>query len=309
MNPLISVIINTYNYGTLLAEAVDSVLAQDMDPARYEIVVVDDGSTDDTPAVVARYDGKVRSIRQQNGGQASAINRGVAESRGAILCFLDADDYWAPNRLTQVAGAFAADPALTLVYHRLQPVQKDRVPVSRPIPRALCSGDISGRMARSAGWWPFPMTSAVSVRRSAWDRAGDIPAAFRISADAWLVGIYPLLGPVLALPDSLGYYRLHNNNWYRASDDAAMLRRRMGHWQMTVAETNAFLARTGRPVRLSLADHLPYHIAGARLNGSSPLRRVVLAARNAVFAGEPNLLRRLRDGARLLRDLRAEAAR
>ena len=79
--------------------------------------------------------------------------------------------------------------------------------------------------------WPFPMASAIAVRRSAWDAAGDIPEQFRMSADAWLTGIYPFLGGVAALPDSLGFYRIHNNNWYRPIDDAAMLRKRMAHWQ------------------------------------------------------------------------------
>lgn len=304
--PLISVIINTYNYGALLAEAVDSVLAQDLDTGLNEIIVVDDGSTDNTRDVVACYGTKIRVIHQQNGGQAAAINRGVAESRGEILCFLDADDYWHPTKLSAVAAAFVADSKLTLVYHRLQPVQLDRTPVSKPIPRALCSGDISARMVRSAGWWPFPMTSAVSVRKSAWVKAGDIPQVFRISADAWLVGIYPLLGPVRALSPSLGFYRLHNNNWYRATDDAAMLRRRMEHWLRTVSETNAFMARTGRPARLSLADHLPYQVAAARLQGAALPRKLSLAAKNAGFAGEPNPLRRIRDALRLIRDLRTD---
>jgi glycosyltransferase involved in cell wall biosynthesis len=261
---------------------------------------VDDGSTDGSRALLAGYAGRIRAVLQENRGQAAAINAGVRASRGEILCFLDSDDWWAPDKLAAVTAAFAADPGAVLAYHRLRPVDADGAPALKPIPRSLCAGNVAPRLLRSAGWWPFPMTSSVAVRRSAWAEAGDIPESFRISADAWLVGIYPFLGRVAALPGSLGFYRIHDNNWYRAREDAAMLRRRMAHWEATVEATNRFLQRRGAAARLSLADHLPHRLAAARLAGASPAERLALGLAALAFGGEPNALRRARDALRIL---------
>jgi glycosyltransferase involved in cell wall biosynthesis len=299
--PRFSVIINNYNYGSLVGRALDSALAQN-EPCT-EIIVVDDGSQDGSRSVLDQYRQRVQLIYQDNRGQAGAINAGVAASQGEFICFLDADDWWAPGKLAAVGAAFDANPYAVLVYHRLQPALSDGTLTLRPIPRTLCSGHIATRIARSAGWWPFPMTSAVAVRRSAWDEAGDIPESFRISADAWLVGIYPFLGRVAALPQSLGFYRIHENNWYRKVDDAAMLRRRMSHWLVTVAETNRFLQHRGLPWTLHLADHLPYRSAAARLNGLDVMTLLGLTVRSLCFPGEPNLPRRLRETIRLLSEL------
>lgn len=304
--PRISVIINNYNYGRFVGRAILSALAQD--DAEAEVIVVDDGSNDDSCARLQTYRPLVRLIFQDNRGQAAAINAGVKASRGEILCFLDADDWWLPAKLSAVTAAFDADPRVVLAYHRLQPAQSDGAPLSRPIPRTLVSGDLVPRLVRSAGWWPFPMTSAIAVRREAWDGAGDIPEVFRISADAWLAGVYPFLGRVAALPDPLGFYRIHANSWYRRVDDAAMLRRRMAHWAATVEATNRFLARRGADRRLRLADHFPYQIAAARLDGIDTIGRLRLALRGLAFAGEPNLLRRVRDTARAVPDLPAAPA-
>ena len=97
--PKVSVVITCYNYGMYLPKAVQSVLDQSFKD--YEIIVIDDGSTDDTPLVMEQYRPceKIRSIRQENQGQPKAKNRGIAESRGEFIAFLDADDIWLPEKL------------------------------------------------------------------------------------------------------------------------------------------------------------------------------------------------------------------
>ncbi|NLS07916.1 glycosyltransferase [Rhizobium sp. P32RR-XVIII] len=299
--PAISVLINNHNYGRFVGRAIDSALNQKAPDV--ETIVVDDGSSDQSRSILEAYNNRVKVLCQDNRGQAAAINAAVRVSRGDILCFLDADDWWAPGKLSATAAAFRSNPQVSLVYHRLQPTLTDGSPTLKPIPRTLCSGDLSPRLMKSAGWWPFPMTSAIAVRRSAWDAAGDMPEQFRISADAWLTGIYPFLGDVAALPYSLGFYRIHNNNWYRPIDDAAMLRKRMVHWQASVEATNRFLSAHDLPGRLRLTDHYPYRVASARLEGVAARARLKLAVDGLLFAGEPNLLRRVRDALRTARDL------
>ncbi|MGV8988314.1 MAG: glycosyltransferase family 2 protein [Cypionkella sp.] len=299
--PFFSVIINNYNYGEFLPRAIQSAL--DQTGAWAEVVVVDDGSTDTSRAVIAEFGGRIVPVLQDNSGQAAAINAGVKRSKGDILCFLDADDWWLPGKLAAIAAAFAANPAAGLAYHRLQPILSDGTHAFRAIPRSLCNGNLAPLMATSGGRWPFPMTSAVSVRRRIWDQVGEIPRSFRISADAWLVGIHPFLAPVIGLPEVLGYYRIHANQWYRAEDDAKMLEKRMAHWKATVAVTDRFLRFNGLPWSVNLADHHAYQVAHARLHGAGLGTRVRLLLHGLRDQGEPNILRRTRDVLREVRQI------
>lgn len=122
---LISVVLTTYNGATrgYLREAVESVLTQtDRD---FELLIVDDGSTDATPEMCRSFigDSRVRYIRKENGGPASARNTGLAESRGELVCFLDDDDAWLPEKLARQRDRFdTASPRPGLVYTAVQVV-------------------------------------------------------------------------------------------------------------------------------------------------------------------------------------------
>ena len=90
--PLVSVIIPTYNRASTVSEAIESVLQQTY--PNVEVIVIDDGSKDNTQEVLRRYAGRIRNIYQENAGQMVARNRGIRESRGEIITFLDSDDLW-----------------------------------------------------------------------------------------------------------------------------------------------------------------------------------------------------------------------
>jgi glycosyltransferase involved in cell wall biosynthesis len=117
-SPIVSVVIPTYNYGRYLRQAIDSTLTEASGDLTLEVIVVDDGSTDDTSEVVGRFGSAVRYARQENRGPSAARNRGIAESLGHYVAFLDADDYWLPGKLalqlrellmhTDMAGAHSA---------------------------------------------------------------------------------------------------------------------------------------------------------------------------------------------------------
>lgn len=112
--PSVSIIIPAYNRADLLPEAIDSVLAQPV--TGLEVIVVDDGSTDDTPAVAARYDVQIKYVRQANAGVAAARNRGVAETTGKYVQFLDADDYLLPGGLARLADELDRRADVDVVY-------------------------------------------------------------------------------------------------------------------------------------------------------------------------------------------------
>jgi glycosyltransferase involved in cell wall biosynthesis len=110
----ISVIIPAHNYARYVAEAIDSALAQTY-PV-LEVIVVDDGSTDGTPGVLAAYENRIRVIRQTNQGVSAARNSGISAARGEYVAFLDADDLWQPMKLEAQMARFDADPSLGMVH-------------------------------------------------------------------------------------------------------------------------------------------------------------------------------------------------
>ena len=112
--PTISVIIPTYNCDRYIAQAIDSVLAQK--DCEYEIIVIDDGSTDKTRDVLQPYNHLIRYILQKNQGVAAARNRGITEAEGELIAFLDADDYFLPSKLAAQATIFAKRPNLGIVH-------------------------------------------------------------------------------------------------------------------------------------------------------------------------------------------------
>src|SRR5262245_54352300 len=118
MTPAVSVIIATYNYGRFLAGALVSALGQTF--RDLEVLVIDDGSTDDTGEAVRPYlaDPRVRYHRTEHVGQSAAKDLGVRLARAPLVAFLDADDVWLPHKLERQVALFGADPGLGVVYTR-----------------------------------------------------------------------------------------------------------------------------------------------------------------------------------------------
>ncbi|MFA6320560.1 MAG: glycosyltransferase [Candidatus Omnitrophota bacterium] len=115
---LVSVVIPTYNSSQFIAEAIDSVLCQTY--PEIEVVVVDDGSSDDTISVLDAYaknnQNKIRYFSQKNSGPAAARNKGIGEAKGEFIAFLDSDDMWFPEKIAKQMKKFTEDPELGLVH-------------------------------------------------------------------------------------------------------------------------------------------------------------------------------------------------
>ncbi|NCC91672.1 MAG: glycosyltransferase family 2 protein [Opitutae bacterium] len=181
--PLVSVVVTAYNYGRYVRAAVASVLAQTYD--NLEILVVDDGSTDDTPSILAEYAraGRIRYLRQDNAGQARAKNRGIAESRGRLVAFLDADDQWLPRKIEKQVPLFA-DARVGVVCSKRAIILADDSLFPNPPHTRLQRGDVLGPVfARNF----VPFSTAV-VRRSCFDQVGvfDESLGMGIDYDLWI---------------------------------------------------------------------------------------------------------------------------
>ncbi|MFI5346126.1 MAG: glycosyltransferase [Elusimicrobiota bacterium] len=209
MAPKISVIIDNYNYGRFLGQAIDSVLAQDF--TDWECVVVDDGSTDDSRAVLERYAPRVRAIFQTNAGYAAAFNRGISETNGEIVCFLDADDVWRKDKLSRIAARFAAEPDLGGIQHLLQDADTNLNSMKQDFPawpnRYTLDDFLAGKVVLGA-------TSGVSLRRAVLNKALPIPTEFRfLYADNYLLIRSLFFAPLGNISEPLGLHRVHGSNF------------------------------------------------------------------------------------------------
>lgn len=311
--PLVSIVINNYNYGRFLRDAVDSALGQTY--SNIEVVVVDDGSTDDSREAIASYGDRIIPVLKENGGQASAFNAGFAASRGELICLLDADDVWLPEKVRHVVNAAAAHPEAILIYHRMQPASANLQPIGKPFPGRMLRGDVSSRVRKSCGWWASAPTSGLCMRRAGLEKLGALPEAeLRISADAFLLGLVPLLGKILGLQRCLALYRLHGSNDYVSASSfqkppgAGAMARNVPRYEQLTAIINRRLFLLGSRELLDLADHWGYQLSRYRLGlpGHMPLAQLAWWALR--FPGEPAANKRLRMFASVLLRGRAKVS-
>ncbi|HEY9666398.1 MAG TPA: glycosyltransferase family 2 protein, partial [Coleofasciculaceae cyanobacterium] len=194
--PKVSTIITNYNYELYLKEAIDSALNQTY--PNTETIVVDDGSTDNSRELIASYGNKIIPVYKENGGPASAFNAGFAVSQGEIVCPLDADDVWLPQKLEKVVEAFNTHSNTVVVYHKVQNIDKSGTLISPPWPPyKSIKGNISSRVIQIGGWWPFPPTSALGFSREFLSKVMNVPEQgkeYRVWVDAYLADLAPFLG-------------------------------------------------------------------------------------------------------------------
>lgn len=204
----VSAVIPTYNYGRYVVEAVESVLAQTHAP--IEVIVVDDGSTDDTRERLAPFAGRVRYIYQRNAGLCAARNTGIEAARGELIALLDSDDLWAPGKLTAQLAAFARRPDALCV-------GTGHYSATEPAPASDDTGLIAYNTADLLEYSPFCPSSAL-IRRSALVEIGSFDIALSGSGDLDMWIRLSAIGPVLQLRAPLTGYRQHGENMSNRAD-------------------------------------------------------------------------------------------
>jgi glycosyltransferase involved in cell wall biosynthesis len=223
----VSVIIPSYNYGNYIAAAIHSALAQSLPPD--EIIVVDDGSTDETERVVARFDGVVKLVRQNNLGPSAARNAGAALASGDLLAFFDADDTWMPTKLEKQVACIAADTSIGAVNCGMWMIAEDGAMTENTIG---FHGDISLQMLLRLGSNALSGSSLL-VRRSVFQAAGAFDDRLRIAEDWDLLYRIACKSRIAFIAEPLVVYRSHDGSNYA---------RNAGKWgeSMLLVYTKAF---------------------------------------------------------------------
>lgn len=209
--PLVSVVIPNHNYAHYVGAAIDSVLAQTH--PNVEVVVVDNGSTDGSLETLRAYEDRCRIVAQDNLGQSGGRNRGILESNGAFIAFLDADDVWLPTKLEAQLACFAQRPRTGLVYCGL--IETNAALVSTGTVEPLFRGDVLDAFAAHPGRAiVVGGESTAVVRREALARVGLFEPTLSISAgwDLWRrIATY---FEVDFVASSLVRYRQHGSNMH-----------------------------------------------------------------------------------------------
>jgi glycosyltransferase involved in cell wall biosynthesis len=281
-DPLVSVLVPNKDYGRFLGDALESMRTQTYE--RFEAIVVDDGSSDDSVAVASSFadrDPRFSVVRHDRSrGQGAAFNSAFARARGQVIAFLDADDTFGSAKLERVVAALRPGDA-GVVVHPLVVTDAVGAPIQRiPALTRFEEGWLAPRVLRRGGRWRWVPTSGVAMRREVADVVFPMPEeGFTSSADTYFLMLVPLLTPIAAVDEVLGTYRRHGANVYaRARLDPERTERLLGNMRLSVDEVNRRLGALGRGEALRLEDNLKYRelvFQSALFDGRTSRRRLL----------------------------------
>jgi glycosyltransferase involved in cell wall biosynthesis len=208
-----SIIINNYNYGYFLSQAIDSALNQDY-PYK-EVIVVDDGSTDNSRSVMQNYGDKIISVFKSNGGQASAFNAGFEKSSGDVICFLDSDDAFELNKLSRVAHVFESNSHIEWCFHSLRLIRLD---TEKCIDKAYKKHGHAQRTdfndLGKAKPKKYPATSGTCFTRSCLSNIFPMPEDINIVSDNYIKFVVTSTYRGCVLDEELAEQKIHSRNAY-----------------------------------------------------------------------------------------------
>jgi hypothetical protein len=285
----ISVVIANWNYAEYLGAAIDSALG--LDWPDVEVVVVDDGSSDGSRAVIAGYGDRVAAIYQANAGQRAACNAGFARSSGEVVIFLDADDLLDPSLAREIAAVWR--PGISKVQVQMQVIDAAGVPTGSRFPDLAGARGAAPTPAQIRAWalgsgaYPTPPGSGNAYARAFLERIFPLEGS-EDASDSYCLAAAPLLGDVVTIPRPLVRYRVHGRNDSAMSGlDAARFARelRRARWRFQYAQQVA--ASVGQSLPDAAWKHslatLPYRLASLRL---APEQHPIAGDSLAAVAGD-----------------------
>lgn len=264
----LSVVIANHNYGRFVGEAIESALA--IDWPGVEVIVIDDGSTDESRAVIERYADRAITLFQSNAGQVAACNVGFARSSGDVIIFLDADDRLDPALMRELAPVW--HPGVSKVQFQMQIIDGEGRPTGALLPQFKVppTPERILRWALGAAAYPTPPGSGNAYSRRMLERIFPLDGPDKF-ADSYCLSAAPFLGDVITVPKPLTSYRIHGSNVGAMTRVAASRLRRevtRSQWRFRYAQQ---LARdAGHDVDEGAHDRslhaLAYRLASLRLD-------------------------------------------
>jgi glycosyltransferase involved in cell wall biosynthesis len=210
MPPKVSVLILNYNYGRFLGDAVESVLAQDF-PGETEILVLDDGSTDDSAERIKPYLDRVSWLPKPNGGQVSAFNYGLARASGNWIALLEADDTWEKDKLSKTFARLEREPGAPLVQHWLLQTDASLKALEN---YAYPAGPERFTFDDTLVGLPYGGTSCIVFDRARLAPFLPLPESLPYGADICLRWAAASIAPLENIPELLGKRRIHGANLF-----------------------------------------------------------------------------------------------
>jgi glycosyltransferase involved in cell wall biosynthesis len=286
--PLITAVVNNYNYARYLHNAIGSVLRQTY--ANIELIVVDDGSTDHSREVIESFGDKVRPIFTENGGQAHAVNLAAQAATGEYVAFLDSDDFWLPTKIEKMVALARRRPDAGMLYHRYLNANLHGYPISDPEPPFLLPANFRKGYLRSGGSYWHSVMSTLMLKRELLLQIVPIPTyANREGADSVLEHCGILLSRIAAHPEALALRRLHGANLYATGRETYDRTPELRLADIKRVEWRAFcvrqiLQRLGKDVRINL-DANEWRMINLHQLGLATQGQVALAAmRNSSYS-------------------------
>lgn len=264
----VSVVIPNYNYASYIGDAIDSALA--LDWPHVEVIVVDDGSTDGSREVMARYGQRITALHQDNQGQVGACNTGFVACRGNVVIFLDSDDVLDPSVVREAAAVWR--PGISKVQFQMRSVDASLQPLGSVLPQyhLVPTPEEARRWVMTTSAYPTPPGSGNVYSREFLEKIFPLDHAGGRAADSCCIAAAPYLGDVITVPKPLVSYRIHGQNDGAFSELDTL---RFGREVTRATQLFAYAQRTAARVGIQVPDDavrysltlLPYRVASYRL--------------------------------------------
>lgn len=268
----LSVVIPNYNYESYIADAIESAL--NIDWPNVEVIVVDDGSTDNSKAVIERYSRRIRSIYQPNQGQVGACNTGFAASTGEMVLFLDSDDFVDPAVAKEADAVWTDD--ISKVQFQMRCVSGDGTPLGSYLPQyhVVPTAQQVRAWVTTTSAYPTPPGSGNIYSRKYLQKIFPLDHSGGRAADSCCIAAAPFLGDVITVPKPLVSYRIHGKNDGAFS---ALDVQRFGREVTRATQLFRYARRVAHGVGIAVPEEsirysltlLPYRVASMRLAPSS----------------------------------------
>jgi glycosyltransferase involved in cell wall biosynthesis len=264
----VSVVIPNYNYDAFLGAAIDSALA--LDWPDVEVIVVDDGSTDNSRAVIERYGDRVTKIYQANAGQAAACEAGFTRSRGDVVIFLDSDDLLDPSVAREAARVWHA--GVSKVQFQMKAIDARGLALGTVFPQFhTCPTPMEIRSwVLTTSAYPTPPGSGNAYSRRLLERVLPFDGSTGKFSDSYLLAAAPFYGDVVTVPRPLVSYRVHGrNDGALSSLDVNRFGREVSRGMQRFAYAQRVAAKAGFELPSNARDKslstLPYRLASLYL--------------------------------------------